>query len=360
MSTTTEKTVYNPEELARENVKRLTPYVPARDKFKNFNHSPIYLDANENPFANGINRYPDPHQEKLKQTIAVRKQVTTKQLFVGNGSNEVLDLIIRTFCEPRIDSIITLPPTYGMFGVLAEINDVENRKVPLGKDFQPDTKKILKACDENTKIIFLCSPNNPTGNSIDESIVVELLNNFNGLVLIDEAYIDFSTKESFVNQLHKYPNLIVVQTLSKAYAAAAIRLGICYASEKIIRLISKIGLPYNTGLLSQKWAFEILRSHNQIKEQVKVLNREKKSLFKYLNKIAFVKTAYPSDANFILVHVDNSKKRYAELLEQGIVVRVPKVPKSLLNVMRITIGTPEENIKLKKALLNIENENSYE
>ena len=230
--------------LVRENVKQMKPYSSARDEFEDFDTAQmIFLDANENPFENGVNRYPDPQQQSVKSILGQNKGLQKKQILLGNGSDEVLDLLFRGFCEPKIDNIITLPPTYGMYSVLANLNDVTNKEVLLTNEFQPNVEAILEAVDANTKIIFLCSPNNPTGNSFSDESVVYLLNNFNGLVVIDEAYIDFSTKASWVNELDAYPNLVITQTLSKAYGLAGIRLGICYASEAIIGVLNKIKPP---------------------------------------------------------------------------------------------------------------------
>ncbi|MGL4385786.1 MAG: aminotransferase class I/II-fold pyridoxal phosphate-dependent enzyme, partial [Flavobacterium sp.] len=237
--------------LVRENVKQMKPYSSARDEFEDFDTAQmIFLDANENPFENGVNRYPDPQQQSVKSILGQNKGLQKKQILLGNGSDEVLDLLFRGFCEPKTDNIITLPPTYGMYSVLANLNDVTNKEVLLTNEFQPNVEAILEAVDANTKIIFLCSPNNPTGNSFSDESVVYLLNNFKGLVVIDEAYIDFSTKASWVNELDAYPNLVITQTLSKAYGLAGIRLGICYASEAIIGVLNKIKPPYNVNELT--------------------------------------------------------------------------------------------------------------
>ena len=240
----------NLENLIRENVKKLSPYSSARDEFEQFTKPMIYLDANENPFSNGINRYPDPQQKELKAIIADKNNVQKENILLGNGSDEVLDLIFRAFCEPNRDNIITLPPTYGMYGVLAIINAIENREVLLNEEFQPNVEAILNAVDNNTKIIFLCSPNNPTGNSFDDAAIIKILNQFKGLVVIDEAYIDFSNEVSWLTVLKDFPNLIITQTLSKAYAMAGLRIGILFASKEIISVLNKIKPPYNINGVS--------------------------------------------------------------------------------------------------------------
>ncbi|MEX0361250.1 MAG: aminotransferase class I/II-fold pyridoxal phosphate-dependent enzyme, partial [Allomuricauda sp.] len=243
---------FNIENLVRESVKGLKPYSSARDEYVSDGSVMVFLDANENPFENGVNRYPDPHQRRLKALLSDQKGVSEQGILLGNGSDEVLDLIFRAFCEPNQDNIITLPPTYGMYKVLAGINAVENREILLTADFQPAVDQILGTMDDSTKLVFICSPNNPTGNAFDSGAIVELLDNFKGLVVIDEAYIDFSKTKSWLGQLQKYPNLIVTQTLSKAYGMAGIRLGVCYASEEIIAILNKIKPPYNVNQLTQE------------------------------------------------------------------------------------------------------------
>ena len=231
---------FNIQNITRENVKKMNPYSSARDEFKDFTHSMVYLDANENPFQNGMNRYPDPQQKKLKAILSKQNKISENQILLGNGSDEVLDLLFRAFCEPYKDNIITLPPTYGMYSVLANINAVENKEVLLSTDFQPNVDEILNAVNENTRIIFLCSPNNPSGNSFDDASILKILKDFNGLVVLDEAYIDFSENESYLSDLKLYPNLVIIQTLSKAYAMAGLRIGILYASPEIIAVLNKI------------------------------------------------------------------------------------------------------------------------
>jgi histidinol-phosphate aminotransferase len=342
---------FNINNLIRENVKAMKPYSSARDEFEDFDTTVmIFLDANENPFQNGVNRYPDPQQSSVKAVLAKLKNVSKNQILLGNGSDEVLDLIFRAFCEPKIDNIITLPPTYGMYGVLANLNAIENREVLLSNDFQPQVETILETVDKNTKIIFLCSPNNPTGNSFSNESVVKLLGNFNGLVVIDEAYIDFSDKESWLAKIDQYPNLIITQTLSKAYGLAGIRLGICYASVEIISVLNKIKPPYNVNELTQLRALERLSDPNKIKSEIDSIIIQRDLLMKTLEEVNFVKKIYPTEANFILIKVDDATKRYSELIAKGIVIRNRTTQPLCENTLRLTIGTEDENKKLMEIL----------
>jgi len=340
--------------IVRENVKKLKPYSSARDEFEDFDTADmIFLDANENPYQNGVNRYPDPQQGNVKVVLGKMKKVNPKQILLGNGSDEVLDLLFRAFCEPKVDNIISLPPTYGMYSVLANINAVENREVLLSTDFQPQIEKIFEAVDANTKIIFLCSPNNPTGNSFSEESVKTLLDKFNGFVVIDEAYIDFSDKEGWLQKLDQYPNLIITQTLSKAYGLAGIRLGICYASAEVISVLNKIKPPYNVNELTQLRALERLNDEAKIKNEITSIIAQRTELLKVLNEVSFVEKIYPTEANFILIKVDNANKRYGELIAKGIVIRNRTTQPLCENTLRLTIGTSEENKKLMEALLLI-------
>ena len=337
--------------IVRENVKVLKPYSSARDEFEDFDTADmIFLDANENPFENGVNRYPDPQQMSVKAILAKQKNVKLNQILLGNGSDEVLDLLFRAFCEPKVDNVITLPPTYGMYGVLANINAVENKEVLLSNDFQPQIEKIMADVNENTKIIFLCSPNNPTGNSFSDESVVYLLQNFKGLVVIDEAYIDFSNKESWINELDEYPNLVITQTLSKAYGLAGIRLGICYASTEVISVLNKIKPPYNVNELSQKRALERLADTDKISAEIASIIRQREDLLEVLLHVEFVKKIYPTEANFILIKVDDANKRYAELIAKGIVIRNRTTQPLCDNCLRLTVGTELENRKLMAVL----------
>ena len=339
--------------LVRENVNLLKPYSSARDDFKGNKNDMIFLDANENPFENGVNRYPDPQQKGLKSLLAKKRGVLVENILLGNGSDEVLDLIYRAFCEPAKDNVITLPPTYGMYKVLAETNNINNREVLLTKDFQPDVPKILKAADQDTKLLFICSPNNPTGNSFDTDNIESILNGFSGLVVIDEAYIDFSNQESWLSKLDKYPNLIITQTLSKAYGMAGIRLGICYASKDIITVLNKIKPPYNVNQLTQNRALKRISQPEIIKNEIRAILAEKKKLINTLRKVSFVTKVYPSDANFIMIEVDNADKRCNEFITKGFVIRNRSTQPLCNNCLRITIGTPEENNKLIATLKEI-------
>ena len=344
----------NLENLIRENVKKLSPYSSARDEFEQFTKPMIYLDANENPFTNGMNRYPDPQQKELKTIIADKNNVQKENILLGNGSDEVLDLIFRAFCEPNRDNIITLPPTYGMYGVLANINAIENREVLLNEEFQPNVEAILNAVDNNTKIIFLCSPNNPTGNSFTDSSVIKILNQFKGLVVIDEAYIDFSKDESWLSVLKDFPNLIITQTLSKAYAMTGLRIGILYASREIIAVLNKIKPPYNINGLSQETAVKKLLQ-STMPTQVRKILIERNKLIEALSKCEFVEKIYPSDANFILIKVDDANFRYQQFIENGVVVRNRSNQPLCENCLRISIGTKEETEQIMELLKTFNN-----
>ncbi len=344
------KTQFDINELVRENVQSLKPYSSARDEYVSDGSEMIFLDANENPYENGVNRYPDPQQRNLKTVLAKQKGVSVENILLGNGSDEVLDLLFRGFCEPKVDNIITLPPTYGMYKVLANINNIENRQVLLTKGFEPNVSGVLEASDENTKIIFLCSPNNPTGNSFSEESVIQFLEGFNGLIVIDEAYIDFSDKESWLKKIAMYPNLIVTQTLSKAYGLAGIRLGICYASEEIINILNKIKPPYNVNELTQKRALDRVQDIDKVDNEVSSILNEREKLIVSLRNIDFVKEIYKTDANFILVKVDDANLRYNQLLKMGIVIRNRSSQPLCENTLRFTVGTAIENKKLIEGL----------
>ena len=337
--------------LVRENVKSMKPYSSARDEFEDFDTADmIFLDANENPFQNGVNRYPDPQQSSVKVVLGKQRNINPNQILLGNGSDEVLDLLFRAFCEPKIDNVITLPPTYGMYSVLSNLNNIENREVLLSTDFQPQVEKILETVDANTKIIFLCSPNNPTGNSFSDESVTQLLQNFKGLVVIDEAYIDFSDKESWLAKIDQYPNLVITQTLSKAYGLAGIRLGICYGSAAVISVLNKIKPPYNVNELTQLRALERLSNPEKIKSEITSIIAQREELLKVLVDVKFVEKIYPTEANFILIKVDDANKRYDELIAKGIVIRNRTTQPLCENTLRLTIGTKEENKKLIEAL----------
>lgn len=332
--------------LIRSNIKALEPYSSARDEYSGLTNSGILLDANENPFNNGINRYPDPLQLNLKKRLADLRGVPVNQILLGNGSDEVLDLVFRAFCEPGVDNVCTLPPTYGMYQVLAGINNIENRTVTLTSDFQPDVENILRVTDEHSKILFLCSPNNPTGNVFNSDIVRTLLESYSGLVVIDEAYIDFAEDPGWLGKLNNYPNLIVTQTLSKAFGMASVRLGICFASKEIIAVLNTIKPPYNVNGLSQEVALKELGNIEDTKDKIQLINDEKKKLTKLLEEVSFVREVFSSEANFLLVKVDDAKKRYHQLLEAGIIVRNRSNQPLCDNCLRISIGTRHENNRL--------------
>ena len=331
--------------LIRKNIKAMKPYSSARDEFKDLKADMVFLDANENPFETTLNRYPDPQQTALKELISKQKELPIHQVLLGNGSDEVLDLIVRAFCEPNQDSILTLPPTYGMYGVLAQLNSIENIEVPLSKDFNINVDQVLKQVKPRTKLLFICSPNNPSGNIMDVNAVTRLLKAFDGLVVIDEAYIDFTTIESWTQRLNAFPNLMVTQTLSKAYGLAGIRLGTCYASKEIIAVLNKIKPPYNINSLTQQAAIEALQN-NEVSDQVSSILREREKLANALASCFFVKKIYPSDANFILIKVDDANTRYDELLRHGIVIRNRTTQLGCENCLRISVGTPAENKQL--------------
>ena len=332
--------------LIRENIKSLEAYSSARDEFKDMSSAFIFMDANENPFETGLNRYPDPQQNLVKEALSRIKGVCKDQIFLGNGSDEVLDLIFRVFCEPKEDQVIVLPPTYGMYEVLAKMNDIKLITIPLLDNFQPNIKEVVKVQNTNTKVLFLCSPNNPTANSFDANTIETLLKEFSGIVVIDDAYIDFSDEDSWLARLDEFPNLIVTQTLSKAYGLAGIRLGICYASQEIISILNKIKPPYNVNQLTQDVALKALLNRDEVNNQIKAITSERNQLIKDLKKLDIVDKVYASDANFLLVKVDDANLRYEQLLNNGIVVRNRSNQMLCENCLRFTIGTKDDNEKL--------------
>ena len=345
------------EQLVRPGIRDLKPYSSARDEYSGDGRDMIFLDANENPFDTGVNRYPDPHQRKLKERISELRGVDTGQLLLGNGSDEVLDLLFRVFCEPGRDKVIILPPTYGMYKVLAGVNTVGLIEAPLTESFQPDVEEILRQSGENTKMLFLCSPNNPTGNLLDRSLVLELLERFNGLVVIDEAYIDFAGDEGYVPLLEKFPKLVVTQTLSKAFGMAGIRVGICLASESVISYLKRVKPPYNINELSQQAAIKALDDPDGTLAMILELKKERKYLLEALTGISMVRELFPTDANFILARVDNAELRYRQLIGKGIVVRDRSSQLHCENTLRFTVGTPEENAILLQTLRELEKDN---
>ncbi len=341
----------NIDTLVRNNVKKMYSYSSARDDFKKENDKKlIYLDANESPFDNGINRYPDNKHDELKKVVSGVKNVNVNQVVFGNGTDEILDLIVRVFCNPSEDKIITLPPTYGMYDVIAKTNGVENIEIPLKSDFSIDKNGILKLSSKKTKILFLCSPNNPTGNSFDTNDLTDLIKGFNGVVVVDEAYIDFSSKQSLISLIEDNNNLIITQTMSKAYGMAGIRLGMGFSNEKIINYLNKIKPPYNINVLTERKALEELYKIDEIEKNISIVLDQRNLLVSCLDKLDFVEKIYKSDANFLLVKVDNADLRYNQLLEKGIVVRNRSNQPLCQNCLRITIGTKNENTSLIKTL----------
>lgn len=338
--------------LIRDNIRKLTPYSSARHEFTG--KASVFLDANENPYgsplAEKFNRYPDPLQWQLKFQLARIKGVPAENIFVGNGSDEVIDLAYRIFCNPGKDNVIVCPPTYGMYEVSGNINDVAIKKVNLTSDFQLDVEGIMNAIDTNTKLLFICSPNNPTGNNMNREDVEILLNNFPGIVIIDEAYINYSKQKTFIQELTEYPNLVVMQTLSKAWGLAGLRLGLCYASMDIIDLFNKVKPPYNINDASQKLALEALQNTDLVNEWITASVLQKELLIKEMGKFTFVEKVYPSDANFFLMKVKDAGRLYKYLSENEIVVRNRSKDPGCENCLRITIGTPEENQQLLNLL----------
>lgn len=336
-------------ELTRPNVWALKPYSSARDEYSGVEAS-VFLDANENPYHAPFNRYPDPLQKELKSLIAPLKHVCEEQIFLGNGSDEAIDLVFRAFCTPSVDNVVAIDPTYGMYQVCAEVNDVEYRKVLLDEHYQFSAEKLLAATDDYTKAIFLCSPNNPTGNNLCRGEIESLLHSFDGLVIVDEAYADFSSERSFLFDLDKYPNLIVLQTFSKAWGCAAIRLGMAFACPQIIGLFNKIKYPYNVNLLTQQEAISLLQDPVKVQDWIRILLQERTRLMDEFSKLSCCETIYPTDANFFLTKVTDAKKIYEYLVSKGIIVRNRTHVALCGNCLRITIGTSEENDTLLEAL----------
>jgi histidinol-phosphate aminotransferase len=331
----------NLDKLLRNNIRSLQPYSCARDEFKG--EASVYMDANENPYNAPFNRYPDPLQWEVKEQITRVKGVPAENIFLGNGSDEPIDLLFRAFCEPRIDNVVAIEPTYGMYKVSANINDVEYRKVLLDENFQFSADKLLDATNLYTKIIWLCSPNNPTGNSLGRDEIIKLLTSFEGIVVLDEAYIDFAAEGSFSEMLSHYPNLVILQTFSKAWGSAAIRLGMAFASTEIIAVLNKIKYPYNINILTQKQALSALKNDTQVKQWVKTLLTERAVLVDALQQLPIVQHIYPTDANFVLIRVDDANALYHYLVDKSIIVRNRNTVSLCLGCVRITVGTPEEN-----------------
>ena len=337
--------------IIRPNIKALKPYSCARDEFKG--EASVFLDANENPYNAPYNRYPDPLQWSVKERISAIKGVAIESIFLGNGSDEPIDLMYRAFCEPRVDNVVAINPTYGMYEVCADINDVEYRKVELDEKFQFSAEKLLARADEHTKVMWLCSPNNPTGNLLDANEIEKLLSSFKGIVVVDEAYIDFAETISFSQKLHQFPNLVVLQTFSKAWGSAAIRLGMAFASKEIICVLNKIKYPYNVNILTQRQALALMKEADKVADWVKTLKAERSRLVEELQKLSLVVCTYPTDANFILTKVKDANATYQHLVEKGIIVRNRNSVKLCGNCLRITVGTPEENKILLNELSNL-------
>ncbi len=343
----------NPDDLVRSNVLRLKPYSSARDEHEG-RASEIMLDANENPYDTGYNRYPDPYQGRLKERIAELKASKSDNIFLGNGSDEVIDLLQRAFCEPGRDNILICPPTYGMYKVYAEINNVAVREIPLTASFDLDLKSTLEAPDDSTKAIFLCSPNNPTGNDLDPDKVRSLASSFPGLVVVDEAYIDFSTRPSLLTRIGEHPNLVVLQTLSKAWGMAGIRLGMGFADERVVRTLNKIKPPYNVNQATQELALETLKNEKKREQQINSIRKERNAIAERLECSPLVRKVHPSDANFLLVQFHNAKTVLSALKERGIIVRDRSELPNCTDRLRISIGTPTENERFKAVLDELE------
>ncbi len=337
----------NIEKLVRENIRNLAPYSTARDDYQG-GELGVFLDANESPYENGYNRYPDPHQRELKSIISAQRSIPSPQIFIGNGSDEPIDLLYRIFCEPARDNAISIVPTYGMYRVAADINNIELREVALREDFSLDCQAILDAADPQSRLLFLCSPNNPTANLLAREDVEYLLANFGGIVVVDEAYIDFAQSPSFASRLSEFDNLVVLQTLSKAWGMAGLRLGLAFASEYIVGLLSKVKYPYNINVVTQHLVADLLQS--SISEHVVEVTSERCRVATAIATAAVVRHIYPSDANFLLVVVDDAPRVYKQLIEERIIVRDRSRVVGCAGALRITIGTPEENNRLIEIL----------
>jgi histidinol-phosphate aminotransferase len=344
--------MFNLASLVRSNIKKLSPYSSARDEFSG--KASVFLDANENslgsPLTKWYNRYPDPLQKKVKEKISFIKKVSVEQIFLGNGSDEPIDILLRCFCEPQVDEVIIMPPTYGMYEVSANINNVTIRKVPLTSSFQIDLEQLEQSIQPNTKIIWICSPNNPTGNSMDRQSIEMILNNFDGLVVIDEAYINFSRQKSFVADLNDYPNLVVMQTLSKAWGLAGLRMGMAFASKEIIQYMNKVKPPYNISEPVQELSLKALDEIGQVNDMIKAIVDLRAALEKDLMNIETVEKIYPSDSNFLLVKFQDAKAVYEYLLDREIVVRDRSNVQRCEDCLRITVGTEKENKALIETL----------
>lgn len=337
------------QELVRPNIWRLEPYSCARDEYKG-KTARVFLDANENPYNNPYNRYPDPLQLDLKAKLSKIKGVPVENIFLGNGSDEAIDLVYRVFCRPQIDNVVAIAPTYGMYQVSADINDVLYRSVLLNEDFSLNADRLLAACDRHTKVVWLCSPNNPTGNALQREEIIKVLTHFEGIVVLDEAYIDFSSEPTFRSDLKQYPNIIVLNTMSKAWGCAGIRLGMAFASTDIINLFNKVKYPYNVNLLTQNLAGEMLGEPMEVVRWVKLLNQERERMMKSFAELPSCEKVFPTDANFFLARMTDANAIYRYLIEDGIIVRNRSRVKLCNDCLRITIGTKSENNYLLGAM----------
>ena len=341
--------MFSLEQLVRPNIWSLAPYSSARDEYSG-KEAHVFLDANENPYNAPYNRYPDPLQRDVKQVLSKVKGVPAENIFLGNGSDEAIDLPYRIFCEPGRDNVVAIAPTYGMYKVCADVNNVEYRTVMLDDDFQMHADQLLAACDRNTKIIWICSPNNPTGNSLNRDEIVKVIENFDGIVIVDEAYIDFAQQKSMRQELPTHPNLIIMQTMSKAWGSAAIRLGMAFASKDIIAIYNKVKYPYNVNLLTQQQALETLKDPFEVDKWVKTILLERSRVMQAFLDLPICEQVFKTDANFFLARVTNAKEIYDYLVDKGIIVRNRHRVELCQNCLRITIGTRTENNELLAAL----------
>jgi len=340
----------NFEQLVRYNIRKLKPYSSARDEFTG--EASVYLDANENPYNATFNRYPDPLQHAVKEKIAALRKVDPSRIFLGNGSDEPIDLVYRVFCEPAVDNVVAIDPTYGMYQVAAGVNNVEYRKVLLNDHFDFSSDELLRATDSHTKLIFLCSPNNPTGNNLNRHEMIKTIENFSGIVIVDEAYIDFSSQPSLLGELEHFPNLMILQTFSKAWGSAGVRLGMAFAAPEIIAFLNKVKYPYNINRFTQDYALRMLENDEIVDEWVKMLLQERTRLKNQLSQLSCVEKIYSADANFLLVKVSDANAIYAHLVKNGVIVRNRNNVSLCGNCLRITVGTPSENDELIHALIS--------
>lgn len=341
--------MFNLKSIVRPNIWALKPYSSARNEY-NGKNAHTFLDANESPYNTPCNRYPDPLQREVKQLLSVIKGVNPEQIFLGNGSDEAIDIVFRVFCTPGRDNIVAINPSYGMYEVCADINNIECRKVELNAQFDIEAERLLKVCNEHTKAIFLCTPNNPTGNLLNSEEITIILNKFHGVIVIDEAYSDFSSKENWRSKINNYPNLIVLNTLSKAWASAGIRLGMAFAQKDIIELFNKVKYPYNVNILTQRQALEVLNRRHDVDEWIRLTLNERLSLMYAVGELSICQKVYPTEANFFLAKFNDANRIYNYLVDQGIILRNRSHITLCDNCLRITIGSPQENTTLISAL----------